>query len=588
MPDIFISYSRQDTSKAMELADRLRTRGIEVWIDQTDIGAAASWSKEIVRAIDECKAFVVLLSSNSMASVNVAREVGVASEAGKPMLPVALEDIKLSDDLRYHLSGIQRVAYTQFDAIAQSLETLGVSRVVTRASSERVEIRSAPADLRKSLIVMPFDDLSPTQDNQWFADGLAGELIDSLSHIKSLRILDRKTSLDLRGVRQSVVEIGALFNSRYIVQGSVRKFGEQIKISVSLLDIESGDHLWQKSYKGEMKDIFELQESVATNVVEGLKLHLTNEEKSLIDQRGTENAEAYEFWLKAGEYFDRHTKEGFEHATELSGEAIRRDPNYVRAYVSKANALIALYRSYDPNPSLLDDAERLVEEARKRRPDFLVLYQPLINIQMHRGNLAEAERMAKEWVEKEPDKSSSHFALGFLYMETRQHAKATGAFEAALAIKPNSFPSLANVVSNSNDAGEKEKCAKWAGVALAFIENRLQLHPDDEMLRVERASMLYWTGRVAESLAAARELVDERSPRQVRDGVALYTITCLFSRLGEKQDTLRAFRKSLDAGLRSAHALKEFLADDDLTSLAGTTEYQEVKQMVKNILQEQP
>jgi tetratricopeptide (TPR) repeat protein len=330
-----------------------------------------------------------------------------------------------------------------------------------------------------------------------------------------------------------------------------------------------------------------LQESVAAKVVEGFKLHLTKEEKSQIDERGTENAQAYELWLKAGDYFDRHTKEGLEHSVTLTDEAIRLDPNYAKAYVSKANALIGLYRTYGRNPALLNEAELLVDEARKRRPDFLATYQPRINILMHRGELAEAEQLAKEWIEREPQKSSGHFALGFLYMEMRQPVKAIAPFEAALAIKPNSFPSLANIVSTSHDAGEKEKCAYWAGVALSFIEKHLQLHPDHEMLRIERASMLYWTGRSADALTAVRELVDERSPRQLRDGATLYAAACLFSRLGERQDTLRAFRMSLQAGLRASHGIKEFLRDPDLALLAGTPEYDEVKQMAEQIEREQ-
>src|SRR5205823_4916484 len=151
----------------------------------------------------------------------------------------------------------------------------------------------------KSLIVLPFEDLSPTGEvNAWFADGLAGEMIDALGHIKSLRILDRKTSLGLRGVKLRTVEIAREFNTRYFIEGSVRKFGEQIKISVALLDIESGDYLWQESHRGEFKDIFEIQESVANQVVLGLKLHLTAQEKTLVVERGTESAEAYELYIR--------------------------------------------------------------------------------------------------------------------------------------------------------------------------------------------------------------------------------------------------------------------------------------------------
>src|SRR5205823_4714341 len=125
---------------------------------------------------------------------------------------------------------------------------------------------------------------------------------------------------------------------------------EQIKISVALLDIESGDYLWQESHRGEFKDIFDIQESVANQVVLGLKLHLTAQEKTLVVERGTESAEAYELYIRAYSYYHRQSREGFQLAVQLSGDAIAIDPLYAAAYACKALALANLYRGYDHNP----------------------------------------------------------------------------------------------------------------------------------------------------------------------------------------------------------------------------------------------
>src|SRR5271169_5798997 len=147
--------------------------------------------------------------------------------------------------------------------------------------------------------------------------------------------------------------------TRYFVEGDVRKFGDNIKVTSRLLDIETGDHLWQDAMKGTMNDIFDIQEKVAEKVVEGLKVHLASDEKKKLAERGTENAEAYELFMKANDYFVRNTKEGFQLAIQLLTEAINLDTGYASAYKSKANALALLYRGYDRTPALLDEAETL-------------------------------------------------------------------------------------------------------------------------------------------------------------------------------------------------------------------------------------
>lgn len=250
MPDIFISYSRKDSAHALELAERLRTLGINVWIDQRGLEAAALWSTEIVNAVERCEAFILLLSNDSLSSKNVVRELSIASESDRRILPVEIEDITLPSEFKYQLAGIQRTQLSDFEGIVRSLTKMGVVQSDNVIGTlEMAENRPKP-DTRKSLMVLPFEDLSPGKDNDWFADGLAGELIDALGHIKSLRLVDRKTTMDFKGYRGKTLEIAEELNVRFFIEGTVRKFGDQIKISVSLLDVKEGDYLWQESHKG--------------------------------------------------------------------------------------------------------------------------------------------------------------------------------------------------------------------------------------------------------------------------------------------------------------------------------------------------
>ncbi len=167
MADVFISYFRKDSAEAEQLAELLVSAGLSVWIDQSGIDLATSWSEEIVDALDECKAFIVMLSPASCESPNVVKEVSLASEKRKKILPLDLEPVELPKDMQYALAGIQRAPMTNIHAIIGALGKLGLA--ATQAPSIQLVKET---DARKSLMTLPFEDMSPTGDNGWFADGI--------------------------------------------------------------------------------------------------------------------------------------------------------------------------------------------------------------------------------------------------------------------------------------------------------------------------------------------------------------------------------------------------------------------------------
>jgi adenylate cyclase len=584
MADIFISYSSKDREKAEQLTELLSSAGLSVWIDRQGIGAATSWSGEISKAIEECKALVLLLSPTSIESDNVRKEVSLAAERQKKILPLDLEPVTLPHDLAYHLAGIQRTSMTNIDSIIRALGKLGLE--ATQAPTLKLVKET---DSRKSLMILPFEDLSPTADNGWFADGIVSELINVLSNIKALRVTDAATTKEYKSFKGHLTTYAHEMQIRYFVQGDVRKFGDQIKVSARLLDIDTGDHLWQDSIKATMADIFDVQEAVANKVVDGLKLHLTSEEKKKLAGRGTENSEAYELYLKAHEYYQRQTKEGFQISAKLNAEAIALDPGYAEAYSSKAGALAMLYRSYDRNHDLLLEAEALSKEALRLKPGLFDAFNPLSQIYMHQGKHAEAEEIAKEYIRKAPENYSSHFALGFFYNDTGQYLKAIAPYEEASRLKPDDRVALLSLVvacynhtKTTYDKSYEEKRITYARIALPHFERHLKLHPDDQNARQQYADMLFFSGSIEDARMVAQEL------KEARDANILFNTACLFADIGDKQEALATFRKAIEAGFSSIHHLNEFLTEehDGIVQLADTPEYEEVKRMVEQIERE--
>jgi adenylate cyclase len=572
--DIFISYSSKDREKADQLTELLSSAGLSVWIDKQGIGAATSWSGEITRAISNCKALVVMLSPSSVESKNVVREVSLAFEKNKKILPLDLEPVTLTDDLAYHLAGLQRTSMTNIDAIIRALGKLGFE--ATQAPTLKLVKET---DSRKSLMILPFEDMSPTGDNGWFADGLAAELISALTHFKSLRVADQQATKDYKRYQGTLPSYAKEMSIRYFIQGSVRKFGDQIKITSSLLDIETGDHLWQDSLKGTMDDIFDIQEKVAEKVVEGLKVHLAPEEKKKLADRGTESAEAYELYLKGGEYFGRQTKEGFELSVQLISEAIALDPGYAQAYGHKANTLAALYRSYSGDTRLLDEGLVLVREALRLKPDLWSANLPLSLILTHQGKFDEAESAIRDYVRNAPEDFASHGALGFFYQITGQFAKAIAPYEESLKRKPDHLGNLSNLVASCNSAMEVSKQKEYALVAIPKFEKYLKLFPDDEAKRVDHATLFHYAGRDEEAKAAARKLGD------LKDGASLYNAACLQCMLHDYEIGLATFVKAIEAGFRSISHLRSFLedADEGVGTLKGTPQWEKARLMVEKL-----
>jgi adenylate cyclase len=364
--DVFISYSREDKDKVLALTTKLSQAGVPLWMDVGGIDGATMWGEEIVHALESAKVLLLMVTESAVRSHNVAKEVVLASERKGHILPVHLEPTQIPPSLRYPLAGIQHIEYFQGDpddnlrVIIRSLERIGVvikpppaapsASPAAVSSVVQAAAQAAPAADHAiepgALAVLPFHNISPDEETDYFSDGLTEELIARLSLVSEIELVSRWASMQYKGAKQDIRAIGKELGARYVVGGSVRRFRDSVRITVQLVDAETNRQLWGNTYKGKLDDIFDIQEQVAKQIVEALKLQLSFSEKLSLTKRQTVNAQAYDFYLRGQDYLYRLTKRSAEYAIQLFEKAIELDPRYAAAYAACSSAYGQMYQYF--------------------------------------------------------------------------------------------------------------------------------------------------------------------------------------------------------------------------------------------------
>jgi adenylate cyclase len=475
MSDIFISYSSKDRERANAFAEGLRSAGYSVWMDTSGIDGAANWSKEIAGALELCLLVCVLLSEHSLASSNVAKELGVAAELEKHFLPVELDHVKLRGEFLYHLANLQRVKVDDLDRIVNAIERFRMREPGIAAGPSNT-ITPAPTiehDVRKRLVVIPFDDQSPGHDNDWFASGLTDELIGLLTKIQKLFVIDRRTAHEYKGSKLRLKEIAQELSVRFVVTGTVRKAENKIRVQAELIDTTTGDTLWNEKFSGTMDDIFEIQEKTALEIAEGLKITLTPNEEAKIVKRYTPDPKAYELYLRAREFHFRYGKEDLDKALTLYMDAIALDPSFALAHAWCALCYTAFSGRYETPPEYIGLAEKFAKEALRLDPESADSYYAMCDVHSLRKEFDEQLKLAKKAVAVDPQSPVAHKALGWAHAGKGDSRKAAESYEKALEIDPGDTWLCDSLLRQYLMLGDMELAAPAAKRAIPYFEKLL-------------------------------------------------------------------------------------------------------------------
>lgn len=241
----------------------------------------------------------------------------------------------------------------------------------------------------KSIAVLPFDDMSPGKDNEYFSDGLTEELISDLSMIHDLLVISRSSAMTYKGTKKKIKEIGQELNVQYVLEGSVRKAGNNLRITAQLINAINDIHIWADKYSGTLDDVFDIQEKVSRSIVDTLKVKLGTEEDKNLSKRPIKNMQAYECYIKARQDINTFTKDGLDRAVHYIQDGLE---------IIGENALLYAGLGYT--------------------------YAQYVNIGIgHEEYVDKAEEYAKKALELESDSSDAHFILGFLNLIFHGNAK---------------------------------------------------------------------------------------------------------------------------------------------------------------------
>jgi len=292
--------------------------------------------------------------------------------------------------------------------------TLEVYKMVMPwGSREKGEAQRRELDKRR-IAILPFTNISPDPKDEYFADGMTEELIATMSKVSGLKVIARTSVMTYKGSQKKVTEIAEELGVGSIIEGSVRKAGDRLRITGQLIDTMSGDHLWAESFDRNLKDVFAIQSEISETVAEALKVKLLSEERSQITGRQTENPEAFTLYLKGRAQWNLRTEDGVNKAIKFFEEALARDPQYTLALVGLADcySILGVYCYRRPN-AVFPRAKELALRALALDDKLAEAHAGLSETMTHYYfDWVKAESELKKAVELNPNYSQAHAWLG--------------------------------------------------------------------------------------------------------------------------------------------------------------------------------
>jgi serine/threonine protein kinase/Flp pilus assembly protein TadD len=442
-----------------------------------------------------------------------------------------------------------------------------IEEVVRALEEVRNEIQTATAAARtKAIVVLPFDNISPDKESDYFADGLTEELIANLSRLKDIRVVPRTTSMQYRGTKKDIKTIGRELGARYILAGSVRKFQDNLRITVELIDVETDAQLWAETYKGTLADVFDIQEKVSKQIVDALMVKLTPTEKVVLTKRPTVNAEAFDCNLRGRNFLYQRTKKSVQFAIQLFQKAIELDPRYAHAYAGLGEAYATFYQTFDRKENWLDKAIESSLKALMYDSSLSEAYAALSLSYFNKRSHEEALAASQKAIELDPTSFIGHWILGRIYHATDRDEEAVEHLRKVITLNPDFYSAYGDLSLAYERLGNKEKYEETLQAALQVYPRYLSQHPDDARGHMYFAIDLVQAARIEEAKVQAEKAL-ELSPT---DPLMLYNAACFYARLGEKESALEALKNAFAVGYEDFEWIKR---DPDLDSIRDEPDY---------------
>jgi serine/threonine protein kinase/Tfp pilus assembly protein PilF len=423
--------------------------------------------------------------------------------------------------------------------------------------------------MAKAIAVLPFGNISPDKEGDYFSDGLTEELIANLARLKDIRVVPRATSMQYKGTTKDLKSIGRELGTRYVLSGSVRKFQDNLRITVELIDIEADAQLWAETYKGILADVFDIQEQVSKQIVDALMVKLSPTEKVVLTKRATLNPQAFDCNLRARDSLYRYTRHGVQIAIQLFQKAIEHDPRYADAYAGLGEAYATLYQQFERKDTWLEKALEAGLKALMYDPTLSEAYAALGLAYLHKKSHEEAATASKKAIELDPNNFLGYWILGRIYHTTDRDREAVELFLKVITLNPDFYSGYGDLRMAYESLGEKTKAEAFHKSEIQVYPRYLAKHPDDARAHMFYALALIKEGKMEDARAEGSRAI-ELSPD---DSLMLYNASCFYASLGDKALAVETLRRAIAAGYEFYEWIKR---DSDLEAIRAEPGYVEI------------
>ncbi|MEN8152753.1 MAG: protein kinase [Acidobacteriota bacterium] len=405
-----------------------------------------------------------------------------------------------------------------------------------------------------TIAVLPFTNMSTDKDQDYFCDGIAEDILNDLTRIEGLHVVARTSSFKIKGKDLDIREIGIKLGADTIVEGSVRKAGNRLRITAQLINVADSFHLWSERYDRELEDVFSIQDEISNNIVQSLKIRLSIKEKQDIEKVKTQDVQAYDFYLRGRAYDHQGHSNSQKYAINMFSKAIEKDRNFALAYAGLANSYSQFYMYYDKNKDILNKALNASQKALELDPELADAYSSRALALSQNGQFDEAVKKFEKAIQINPKFFEAYYQYARICRSHGKKEQALGLFEKASGIRPEDYEAALFLVSAYNDLKMNTEMETANLRALDVVRKHLNLNPDDSRALYLGAGALIKAGEIEE----ANQWIERAVALDPDEVAVLYNAACIYSELGKVDEALGYFERAIETGFAS----KEWIDND--------------------------
>jgi len=419
----------------------------------------------------------------------------------------------------------------------------------------------ATDDSSKSVAVLPFADMSPDGDQEYFSDGLTEELLNALAQLRDLRVASRTSSFAFKNNAADVRTVAQKLNVQFVVEGSVRKAGEHLRITAQLIDAESDAHIWSQTYDRDLDDVFAIQDDIAKQIAAALQVKLVPQATPV---HGTGNVEAYEYFFRGRSFFNTQGQNNIRQSIEEFRRATELDPAFSRAWAGMALSYAHLVLFFGGDDEVLQAADSASRKAIELDPTIADGHTARIMIAAAKGQFEEADTAFQKAVAIDPANFEAFYQYGRFKIKRGELREALAMFDRAREIDPYDFraPILSVFLLRKDDP---QKARETALVGIHNAELHLEQHPDSARAYILAAGALQYVGQYDKG----KQFVESALRIDAASEDTQYNAACFYAQTGHIDEALDC----LDKGMHDPEWIEN---DTDLEPLHGHPRYEEL------------